>query len=816
MVNRFNQTVLSLLFGCLVCLLVTSVANADGRVFVLDLRNSSSGTGFRDAEQACTAHRAHLASEEELFHAVVECFVSQCTRGWLYGGTVGTTVCNIVSGSVKAVDVRTENATEDTAHLAAFCIKDKDMPCGDPPSFPNVRLQEHSGFEMGDELLYTCVPGHVMPSGHTAFSLLCDSCGEWYGRVQMCVKGLKYYQHVSSVCADEAESHIDYEDMHTDSYEEADQDRESPEDTHEEVYEEEYGGAHQDAKNLNQQVSRSIVEVDEAPERDLVGKVIDHSREFEGAVEEGAKSQEHSHEDFTDHPRLEQERSGMARTDAAAATEEPVSLLSQKHLFWFPSEAFQEEGAPISTVSATHTTQRASGAQSGESKEHDSHERSQQPHPVDVDDHDDDQEDHDDDNDDKDDRDINDDDLYDDKGDTDSHQEDHVKHPTQHDNLDRLDQHKDQDDHDDHYDMGEHEEDRDRVYYGSREIDDRDDSFDEHQSFGNHDDKMDDHVDNEGEHVDGSEEHPDRDNHDDGDEHPDFEDDSHPYTDHDDHDDHKEEYDDPDSHEDDDAHVSVAAEGRQNITQSGAADKAAKDETWLDGYPVVLEETGESTTDQMRPLNRETVVKTPDRRNEVEIRKPVPYTSSPDEHESPPGVPDLDQDVVEKVWPGFTGTPGASPEHFQPSDTPSYLDTLDYDTQQVAPTHSWLDDLTEHPFLDHGPAPPVHDGDIFAGEMGEHTAHNLPNETGEMGDLEGEMGEAICVGEDCPPQPPSSSSRGPKVAAIIVAVCALATAVIVGLWCYRRQQQKSSVYEMNGKGQSQSRQGQQIEMQQKV
>lgn len=62
-------------------------------------------------------------------------------------------------------------------------------PCGDPPSFPNARLQRHSGYEMGDELLYTCVPGYAMPSGHRAFSLLCDSCGEWYGLVEMCVKG---------------------------------------------------------------------------------------------------------------------------------------------------------------------------------------------------------------------------------------------------------------------------------------------------------------------------------------------------------------------------------------------------------------------------------------------------------------------------------------------------------------------------------------------------------------------------------------------------------------------------------------------------
>lgn len=65
------------------------------------------------------------------------------------------------------------------------------VTCGDPPSFPNARLQDHSGFEMGDELLYTCTPGYVMPSGHSAFSLLCDSCGEWYGTVQICIKGKK-------------------------------------------------------------------------------------------------------------------------------------------------------------------------------------------------------------------------------------------------------------------------------------------------------------------------------------------------------------------------------------------------------------------------------------------------------------------------------------------------------------------------------------------------------------------------------------------------------------------------------------------------
>lgn len=65
-------------------------------------------------------------------------------------------------------------------------------PCGDPPSFPNTVLQGYSGTEMGDELLYICAQGYIMANGENAFSLLCDSCGEWYGFVQACAKGERW------------------------------------------------------------------------------------------------------------------------------------------------------------------------------------------------------------------------------------------------------------------------------------------------------------------------------------------------------------------------------------------------------------------------------------------------------------------------------------------------------------------------------------------------------------------------------------------------------------------------------------------------
>uniref|UniRef100_A0A8C6PCU3 Sushi domain containing 5 n=1 Tax=Nothobranchius furzeri TaxID=105023 RepID=A0A8C6PCU3_NOTFU len=506
------------------------ILGKNSRVFVLDQRNLSGLQGFRDAQQACSSQHARLAAVEELHHAVAECFFSECTRGWLHGGAVGTTVCNAEGSSLKTVKVRVENATEDAAHLRAFCIKDKAEACGDPPSFPNAHLQEQSGSEMGDELLYKCVPGYVMPTGHAAFSLLCDSCGEWYGAVQICIKGEKH---------EKLEEH-----------------------------------------------RLTLVSSDEA----------------DTSVRHAIR------------------RSKVVGTDAAATTEEPVSLLSQKHLFWFPSEAFQEKGLSFSTDSVTQTTQRVSGSQSQESKENET------------------------------------------------------------------------------------------------------------------------------------------------------------------------------------------KEGWPNITQRGTGGKTTKGQTWLDGYPVQDAEISDSTKKPPRSEDG----KTTEKPNEVEVRRQVPHTSSSDKVYSPTMAPD--QEVVKKVRPGIR-TPGTSHDQLEHSDSPSYSDTLDYDTQQVAPTHSWLDELTEHPFLDHGPAPPAHNSDIFTGAMGEHAVHNLP---GEMGEVEGEMGEAMCVGEHCPPHPPKSASRGPTVAAIIVVMCAVAMAVIFGVWCYRRQQQKSSIYEMNEKGPAQTRPGQQIEMQQKV
>ncbi|XP_056153945.1 sushi domain-containing protein 5 [Lampris incognitus] len=846
------------------CTQCPKINSRSGRVFLLDLRSSVDLRDRAGAEQACAAREARLASAEELRHAVVECSFSACARGWLYGGAVGTTVCKNVGSAVKTVDVRTENATEDYTHLDAFCIIDKGVPCGDPPSFPNTRLRGQMGFEMGDELLYTCVPGYVMPSGHNAFSLICDSCGEWYGLVQLCVKG-------------EAETHVDYEDKFTYSMPEDHSKEETLQEAHGEVYEEVQGAAYlQEQRSPEQQeASFSIGEEEEH-----------HDKQHEGEAGGGELSVNQDDEEQYSQMSVEGkggDKERRAGEQEISWTEAPVTMLSQKHLFWFPSEAFQEEGRPVPTHQIAKALPpegdnrvRASGGQSEESKENSSQEGQDQ-HPFDLDGHvnHDDSHHHDQDvyndshRDDRDDHHDYDDSLHEELEDQDNSRhhdqdrddpDDQVKHyiPAQHDVLDKHGRYDDQDNHDDHYDMGEHEDERDRVRYGNRkEYGGQDENYDEdhsHERYDDHYSMSEDHHDEEKERADGAEEHPDHDDRidedighfdvgrdeDDGDQHHYTEqdhyenhehhgheqDDLNSYEDHDGHDDRHNHYDD-----EDDSHQHVVfptiTEEPQNMTKevAGGDRTATTDETWLDGYPVAPEEMdkGGSTEEEVGPEGREEglSITVTDRPNEVEVSRPIPNTSLPQASKRPTGEPDSQQEAAEEGWPGLipTTTPSAiSPE---PSYSPSHPE---YETHPMVPTHPWGEELSVNPFLEHGLTPAVHDDDIIAGTGGvreEHTRHNLTGQTGERGEVEGEMGEmgeAICTGEHCPPPPPppTSSSRGPTVAAIIVAVCAVATAVIVGVWCYRRQQQKSSMYEMNGKGQSQSRHAQQIEMQQKV
>ncbi|KPP61053.1 sushi domain-containing protein 5-like [Scleropages formosus] len=169
-----------------------TVVLAEGWLFLVETHNAPVLEDRQAAQEVCERHGARLASAEELKEAVGRCSFPSCTRGWLAGPAVGTIICDhTVRGQQgkKAAHVKVENVTVVTRQMDIFCFKDQGVAvCGDPPSFPHVLLQTQTGSEMGDELTYTCAPGYTVPSGQSTFSLLCNSCGEWYGQVQLCVK----------------------------------------------------------------------------------------------------------------------------------------------------------------------------------------------------------------------------------------------------------------------------------------------------------------------------------------------------------------------------------------------------------------------------------------------------------------------------------------------------------------------------------------------------------------------------------------------------------------------------------------------------
>ncbi|NXL35590.1 SUSD5 protein, partial [Glaucidium brasilianum] len=269
---------------------------AAGKVFALESKNNSQGLDLAEAEKACVDLSARLATAEELKRAVLDCSFAGCTTGWLAGRSTGTIICRKTGSkqqSVKAIDVKIETDPFVNDQYDAFCVKDEDKPCGDPPSFPHTILHGHTGFEMGDELLYVCAQGYVMGNKETAFTLLCDSCGEWYGQVQACVK-------------DETEAHIDYEDNFPD-------DRSIP------IVENQPVNGKEEIK----------------PEKEKLS--------FSKSSEEGRTGSTKGVTQDTD----------TSEKGSRAPTESPVSLLSQKNLFWFPSEAFSEPESEKETDDST-------------------------------------------------------------------------------------------------------------------------------------------------------------------------------------------------------------------------------------------------------------------------------------------------------------------------------------------------------------------------------------------------------------------------------------------------------------------------------
>ncbi|XP_045654095.1 sushi domain-containing protein 5 [Ursus americanus] len=268
---------------------------ADGKLFVLESQNGSQGLELEAARLSCKSRGAHLVSAEELRRVVHDCAFSVCTTGWLADGTLGTTVCNKGSDEqqiTRAVDVRIESNPVPGGTYNALCIKDEEKPCGDPPSFPHTILQGRTGLEMGDELLYVCAPGHVTGHRETAFTLLCDSCGEWYGLAQACG-------------TDAAEAHIDYEDNFPDDRSVSF--RELMEDSRTEAEEDRGPGkASEEAPKQDRLVSISVGRENIAQDTAFVPTT------------------------------------GLFTAGSSVPTDLPGSQLNQKYLFWFPAGNFHK------------------------------------------------------------------------------------------------------------------------------------------------------------------------------------------------------------------------------------------------------------------------------------------------------------------------------------------------------------------------------------------------------------------------------------------------------------------------------------------
>ncbi|XP_059877362.1 sushi domain-containing protein 5 [Delphinus delphis] len=268
---------------------------AEGKLFVLESQNGSQGLELEAARLSCKSRGAHLVSADELRKVVRDCAFSVCTTGWLADGSLGTTMCSKGSGEqqiMRAVDVQIESNPVPGGTYNALCIKDEEKPCGDPPSFPHTILQGHTGLEMGDELLYLCAPGHVTGRRETAFTLLCNSCGEWYGLVQACGK-------------DEGEVHIDYEDNFPDDRSVSF--RELMEDSRTEAEEDRgQGEASEEAPEQDHLVSISVGKEDTAQDTAFAPTT------------------------------------GLPSTGSGVPTDLPGSRQNQKYMFWFPDETFHK------------------------------------------------------------------------------------------------------------------------------------------------------------------------------------------------------------------------------------------------------------------------------------------------------------------------------------------------------------------------------------------------------------------------------------------------------------------------------------------
>nr|XP_023963856.2 sushi domain-containing protein 5 [Chrysemys picta bellii] len=264
------------------------------------------------------------------------------------------------------------------------------------------------------------------------------------------------------------------------------------------------------------------------------------------------------------------------------------------------------------------------------------------------------------------------------------------------------------------------------------------------------------------------------------------------------------------------------------------------DESWLDGYPVTQEAVEDDEEEDKVDGSMGTeddIILTTDQPNHVEVRKADNSNPAPDKDLTQiVAAPTRMRDYGIKEIP-LVLTPTSAPENVSASkgseDVIRYHPTtsLGFVTQESTTTTTQHDrsnlktatlktSTTVSP-IDHIPYPETEETTAYSTQAAttiptrEVFTDSLSNEFLEQENLTYGTGEKLlptsepCVGEDCP-----SPNKDPMIAIIVIVLCLLLFASILAVWCFKKRQQKSSVYKLNGKGQARHPQHhQQIEMQ---
>ncbi|XP_078071649.1 sushi domain-containing protein 5 [Mustelus asterias] len=280
-----------------------------------------------------------------------------------------------------------------------------------------------------------------------------------------------------------------------------------------------------------------------------------------------------------------------------------------------------------------------------------------------------------------------------------------------------------------------------------------------------------------------------------------------------------------------------------NETKVTKATVASTDETWVDGYPIVseTEEEGEKVDGSME-IEDETIA-TSDHSNHIEISRPEAPGTFATHYTQIINVPTKVPDPgIKQVDVALTST--TEPENVSASKAieDANFDTTTFLNIDTNETWKFSDEITEPSLfptstvetvneglypIDHAPMPTETD------EISTHhilTLGTLEASTRTLMDFtELDMDDGFtkrvnfndgteakllptvesCRGEEC-----EHSGKGPIIAVIVTVIGLLVLAAILAVWCYRRRHQKTSVYQMNGKGQG--RCSEHIEMQHKV